>query len=281
MIEGFLKTLAYRGSLRAAVTRKIVRNLHFIPYPLRLAIDAVERPHYGYCVFCAAKLASQLGFNRISVIEFGVAGGNGLVNLEYHAAEAKRHLDIDVEVYGFDSGVGLPKPIDYRDQPYHWQGGQFKMDQAKLCERLRFAKVIIGNIAETLSTFLDSHNPARIGAICIDLDYYSSTADAFRLFEKGRAAMMPRVYMYFDDVIGGEGELHSSFTGERLAISEFNKTHQSQKISEAFHLRGEQDYRGFWRENIFIYHDFLHEDYCRFTAFNPAGATSLSLDDRN
>jgi hypothetical protein len=177
MIEALLKMLAYRGSLRAAATRRIVRGLSFIPYPLRLAIDAVERPHYGYCVFHAAGLARQLGLSRISVIEFGVAGGNGLVNLEYHAVEAKRHLNVDVEVYGFDSGVGLPEPIDYRDQPYHWQIGQFKMDQTKLCERLRFAKVLIGRISETLPMFLESHNPARVGAICIDVDYYSSTTE--------------------------------------------------------------------------------------------------------
>jgi hypothetical protein len=203
-MKALLKALAYRGSLRAALTREIVRRFPLIPYPLRLAIDAVERPHYGYCVFHAAKLARQLGLTRISVIEFGVAGGNGLINLEYHAAEAKNHLNVDIEVYGFDAGSGLPEPVDYRDQPYHWRRGLFAMNQAKLRERLRFAKLFVGKISETLPVFLHD-KPACIGAICVDVDYYSSTMELFKLFDMGRKDTMPRVYMYFDDVIGTEG----------------------------------------------------------------------------
>jgi hypothetical protein len=220
-MNAILKVLAYRGSLRAALTREIVRRFPVIPYPLRLAIDAVERPHYGYCVFHAAKLARHLGLTRMSVIEFGVAGGDGLINLEYHAAQARSCLNVDIEVYGFDTGSGLPEPVDYRDQPYHWRRGLFAMDQAKLRDRLRFAELFIGKISETLPVFL-RHKPAPIGAICVDVDYYSSTMELFKLFDMGRNGTMPRVYMYFDDIIGTEGELHSSFTGERLAISDFN-----------------------------------------------------------
>lgn len=277
MVATLLRILAYRGSLRAALTRSIVSRLRLIPYPLRLAIDAVERPHYGYCVFEAAKLAKQLGLKKMSVVEFGVAGGNGLINLEMHANEAKKHVGVDVEVYGFDIGTGLPEPINYRDQPYHWRGGHFEIDEDKLRGRLKLAKLVIGEISKTLPTFLAKYKPAPIGAILVDLDYYSSTVESFRLFDICRSNLMPRVYMYFDDVIGGEGELHSSFTGERLAISEFNDNHQSQKLSEAFHLKGKQNYHGFWRECIFIYHDFCHDDYCRFTGFNTATPSSLAL----
>jgi hypothetical protein len=278
MLLKALKILGYRGSLRAAMTRRLVRSLPFIPYPWRLEIDAVERPHYGYCVFHAATLAKQLGLTRISVIEFGVAGGNGLANLENHAIQAKKHLDVNVEVYGFDTGVGLPKPIDYRDQPYHWRGGHFAMDQAKLLARLRFAKVVLGRISEALPTFFAAFNPATIGAIFVDVDYYSSTMELFKLFDIGRDKILPRAYMYFDDIVGGDGELHSSFTGERLAISEFNGSHEDQKISEAFHLSSKDEDHGYWRNQIFIYHDFRHSDYCRFTLFNRAAPTSLALD---
>jgi hypothetical protein len=207
MLHKLLKTFGYRNSLRGAVTRHLVRKLSLIPYPLRLAIDAVDRPHYGYCVFSAAKLAKQLGLNNVSVLEFGVAGGNGLVNLERHAIEAKKHLDIDVEVYGFDSGSGLPEPVDYRDLPYFWRGGFYKMDQAKLLARLRFAKVVLGRISETLSTFFDKYEPAPIGAIFIDLDYYSSTKQAFKILKIGRQKNLPRAYMYFDDIIAPEDAL--------------------------------------------------------------------------
>ena len=33
---------------------------------------------------------------------------------------------------------------------------------------------------------------------------------------------LPRMYCYFDDTIGTETELFNDFTGERLAINEFN-----------------------------------------------------------
>lgn len=271
-----LRTLAFRGSLRAAIIRRLVRSMPFIPYPERLAIDAVERPYYGYCVFHAARLAKQLGMQKMSVIEFGVAGGNGLVNLEQHALATQKHLGVDVEVYGFDTGTGLPEPVDYRDEPYHWRGGYFEMDQAKLRARLRFAKLVIGRISETLPDFVPHYSPAPIGALCMDLDYYSSTMESLRLFDVARERILPRAFMYFDDIIGQEGWLHSSFTGERLAISEFNATHEGQKISRDFHLQGAYDYHGSWRNNIYIYHDFCHTSYCQF--INQAHDTSLSLD---
>jgi hypothetical protein len=213
MLLELLKIFGYRNSLRGAVTRRLVRKLSFIPYPLRLAVDAVDRPHYGYCVFNAARLAKRLGLKNVSVLEFGVAGGNGLVNLESHAIEAKKHLGIDVEVYGFDSGSGLPEPVDYRDLPYFWRESFYKMDKAKLLARLRFAKVLLGRISETLPTFFDKYEPAPVGAIFIDLDYYSSTKEAFEIFRIGRKKILPRIYMYFDDIIFPEDALYSYFTG--------------------------------------------------------------------
>ena len=71
----------------------------------------VCRPHYTWGVLHAAHLAKVLGIKRISVIEFGVAGGNGLVSLENIAQEVERLLGVGIDVYGFDTGVGLPKPV--------------------------------------------------------------------------------------------------------------------------------------------------------------------------
>src|SRR3989442_47546 len=45
-----------------------------------------------------------LGYTRISVLEFGVAGGRGLLNLEYHAQPVESLLSIEIDVYGFDAG---------------------------------------------------------------------------------------------------------------------------------------------------------------------------------
>ena len=96
-----------------------ISRLEVGSYEERLKLGAVERPHYGYCVYNAAANAKKLGYKKISFLELGVASGNGLINLEYHATEASKLLSIDIEVYGFDLGSGLPKPLDYRDYPYH------------------------------------------------------------------------------------------------------------------------------------------------------------------
>src|SRR5262245_13456792 len=87
----------------------------------RLDYDIFPRPHYTYCLFQAALLAQRLGIERISVIEFGVAGGNGLLELERIAAQVEANLNTRIEIWGFDTGAGLPKPLDYRDIPYIWQ----------------------------------------------------------------------------------------------------------------------------------------------------------------
>ena len=62
-----------------------------------------ERPYYAHCVWNAAVLGKRLGYEAISVAEFGVSGGNGLVLLEKYATEVSRELGIGIEVYGFDT----------------------------------------------------------------------------------------------------------------------------------------------------------------------------------
>lgn len=275
MLSTVLRAACYRGSLRAVIAQRIVRKLHFIPYPLRLSIDAVERPHYGHCVFNAVRLAKRLGHAKVSVIEFGVAGGNGLVNLEMHALEAEKHFGIGVEVYGFDTGEGLPAPADYRDLPYHWQRGDYKMDVAKLQSRLRVAKLVLGPVSETLPTFFKDHDPAPIGAIFVDVDFYSSAKDVLRIFEIGRAQILPRIHVYFDDIIGSDEELYCDYTGARLAIAEFNAENDAQKISKAYYLRANKYASWWWTEAVYIYHDFAHPGYTRQVSdrFQTNGAT--------
>src|SRR5215831_11062434 len=69
----------------------------------RSRFQGIERPAYYYCVYQGALLAKRLGHDSISVIEFGVAGGNGLLNLEMHAEKINEELGIKIEIYGFDT----------------------------------------------------------------------------------------------------------------------------------------------------------------------------------
>ena len=236
MLNLLTKILFYPHSLRRKFLVSALKRATFIPYSTRVALYAVNRPFYAYALWNAAKLAKSLGHKRVSAIEFGVAWGSGLLNLEMHAVEIKKNLGIEVEIYGFDTGQGLPAPEDYRDLPYIWSKNMFAMDQAALKKKLKNAHIVFGNVSETLETFLEKFDPAVIGAIIFDLDYYSSTRDAFRIFDLCRSRMLPRAYLYFDDIVGDEKTLLNEFVGEELAIFEFNHKHSDQKIAEIRHL---------------------------------------------
>ncbi len=161
----------------------------------------------------AAKLARKLGHQRISSIEFGVAGGNGLIAMEYHAEAVKAETGVEVAVYGFDTGKGMPPPQDYRDLPYLFQPGYFAMDVPKLRARLKFAKLVLGAVEDTLREFAERENPPPIGFISFDLDYYSSTVTALKILEIDRRYLLPRVACYFDDMVGDVDWAYSEFTG--------------------------------------------------------------------
>ncbi len=258
-----LKVLTYPRSLRAALARKIVRRLSLFSYRDRLFANAVDRPHYGHCIFEAAQLATRLGYPTMSVVEFGCGGGNGLLNAEMHIAEISKILPIKIELYGFDTGEGLPQAEDYRDLMHYFRPGQFQMQANTLQTRLRLAKLVLGNVKDTCKTFFSDYNPAPIGAIFHDLDFYSSTRDALTLFDGEARYFLPRVFMYFDDVIGDNTWLANEHVGEQLAITEFSQSHPSKKIVANRYLPLKY-YDAGWVHQIYNYHDFAHPDYTSF-----------------
>ena len=79
----------------------------------------------------------------------------------------------------FGDAQGLNKSKDPKDLPYFWDEGEFKMDHKKLNRKLKKAKLIIGDVSQTVKKFNIENNPAPIGAIFFDLDYYTSTINAF------------------------------------------------------------------------------------------------------
>ena len=239
--------------------------------------DPALRGHFAWGVLSAGQLASVLQIPRISVIEFGVAGGNGLVALESVAAQVAAIYGIDIDVYGFDTGEGLPPPEDYRDLPNLYRKSGFPMDEAKLRARLTRAQLVLGDVASTLGQFLATV-PAPVGFVSVDVDLYTSTLAVLQLFDAPLQCLLPRVYCYFDDILG---ETFSEFTGERLAIAEYNAAHTHHKISPIFGLRyflPPPDAHEAWPDQMYIAHLFDHELYGRFafTAKDAGGWTELS-----
>ena len=186
---------------------------------------------YSWGVIQAGHLATKLEIQRISVLEFGVAGGNGLVALEAISKEVATHYGISIDVYGFDTGAGLPQPEDSLDLPDILCEGDFPMDIEALRRRLTDARLYLGLVGQTVQQFLASH-PAPIGFISFDMDFYSSTMQGMKVLEAHEDFLLPRVYCFFDDIFAC-----GDFNGERLAISNFNAAHRDRKISKIYGLQ--------------------------------------------
>jgi hypothetical protein len=219
-----------------------------------------SRPQYLWPLLHATHAARSLRIPRIAALEFGVAGGNGLLAMERAAAAATELSGTDVEIYGFDTGLGMPPPADPRDAPWLIEPHLFAMDEAALRARLERAELVIGPVAETVVGWAGTDH-APVGFISFDLDYYSSTVDAFRLLEGNADWMLPRVLAYFDDMFGHGW---TDFMGERAAIDEFNASHDTRKIAKIHGLRFElppEEFQRDWHEKLYLIHLFDHPRY--------------------
>jgi hypothetical protein len=222
---------------------------------------AVDRPHYAWCLYHGALLAKALGKKAITAIEFGVAGGNGLVCLCDYKRTVEKETGIEIRLVGFDAGSGLPSSSDPRDMLYSWPEGAFPMDQVALEKRIAGrAQLVIGNVGKTLEGWEPAPD-APIGAILFDLDYYSSTINALQVLTKEN--VLPRIWCYFDDVCTSPDEAATEILGERAAIAEFNSSARRKALNDnislarAFRFTHPQS----WHQHIYVYHRLSHPQY--------------------
>jgi hypothetical protein len=218
------------------------------------------RPQYLWPLVHAAHAARSLGIPAISALEFGVAGGNGLVAMERAAAAATELSGTRIDIYGFDTGAGMPAPTDPRDAPWLIEPSYFKMDEAALRSRLERAQLVLGDVGDTVTEWARTDH-APIGFVAFDLDYYTSTVEAFKVLEGPPERMLPRVPCYFDDLFGFAW---TEFTGVHAALSEFNEGHTQRKIGKIHGLRFElppEEFQQQWHEKMYVIHLFDHPRY--------------------
>jgi hypothetical protein len=219
------------------------------------------RPQYTWSLIHSALIAGRLGFKRVSALELGVAGGNGLLALEDAADAVSEATGVAIEVHGFDSGRGLPAPLDHRDAPYLIGAGDFSMDEERLRTRLRRATLHLGPVAETVAAFVTAGHPP-VAFAAFDLDYYSSTRDALALLAAPPERLMPRLLAYFDDILGYPWGMTN---GPRPAIAEFNSEHGAKRLVDE--LRGLRyvvpatEFHARWTEAMFLVHVLDHPRY--------------------
>jgi len=197
------KRFAFERTLSLPIVRGVMRRVlrtagKYLRLPPQLEVDLniSVRPHYAYCVYHAAELARRLNLNSISVLEFGVAGGNGLLFLDQLARRVESALGVKIQLYGFDTGAGLPEITSAADLPYWFQPSQYKMDVGALLSTANSATLVLGNVRDTVSDFFAKYRPAPVGAILNDLDLYSSTSDSLKLFDH-EATLSPESVLVF------------------------------------------------------------------------------------
>jgi hypothetical protein len=195
----------------------------------KAAFDLLVRQQHAFGLLDAADAARERGLRRLTVVELGVGGGAGLLNICDLAGRVTRETGVAFDIVGFDTGAGLPPPSDHRDHPELYKEGSFPHDRAQLQAALpSHARVVYGDLAETVDPFVESLSPASpLGFATLDVDYYSSSKHALRLFLGAPTCYLPAVCVYVDDV---HERTHTRFAGELLAIDEFNAEHELRKL---------------------------------------------------
>lgn len=238
---------------------------------VRARWELSARPAYMLGVYTAAEQARRQNVRAISVIEFGVASGEGLIALQHDAAITERDTGVAIRVFGFDRGPsGLPRPIgDYRDHPEAWRAGDYPMDERALRPYLEpRTRLLLGDVADTVPRFFAANDVPPVGFVSFDLDFYSSTRDALRLFTTSNARMLWHVPLYFDDT---EFLFNHRRAGELLAIDEFNTENHRVYIDHWHGVRTDRPFpeRGYL-DRLYVAHDL--------TAISAAGSDREAVE---
>jgi tetratricopeptide (TPR) repeat protein len=246
-----------------------------LSYARRIDLSLMRRPQYAYALLRAATLAARLETPRIAAIELGVAGGTGLVWMERHATDVTAMTGIEIDVYGFDTGEGLVAPRDERDLPYLFAEGNYEMDLAELRANLADAELVLGDAAETFPRFLASAT-APVGVLAFDMDLYAPTRAVLDALgdDADERLFLPRLPVYFDNTVGRGEQDYNEFTGELLALREFNEGNDETRLA------GDRRFRTLplnyaWHHGMHVLHRFGHPAYRTYVS--DAGPDSLAL----
>jgi len=185
-----------------------------------------SHPNYGIQLVQALWQAKLCGYEKISVIEFGVASGRGITALDKYVSEFAAKFQIEVEITGFDTGHGLPNARDYRDHPEIWQVGEY-------ASRCNDSRVIFGDVEQTVPEFVQQWGNAKLAFVSLDVDLYSSTVSALKIFEMPADRYLPTVLVHVDDA--NTNITMNAWCGAELAINEFNPQHILRKFESKHH----------------------------------------------
>ncbi|WP_033958999.1 hypothetical protein [Psychroserpens jangbogonensis] len=263
-----LKRLSQKNSWNKVFKQRLTEPFHlnvialfvfiFGSFRKKVAYDLVIRPQHAFGLLNAADQAKLRGFNEITIIEFGVANGAGLMNLIAIANKVTKETGVKIHIYGFDTGEGMPEPIDYRDHPEYYNTGDFPMNKDLLEEKIKGkATIIYGPIKEKVSHFITNISKnAPIGFVSIDVDYYSSTKEVLELLKAEATCFLPLTYVYLDDIFMSH---HNEKCGEMLAVSEFNEEQPRRQLSYHRFFENQRIFKNAnWVKQLYYFHVLDH-----------------------
>lgn len=283
-VTTMLRLLAHPSSRRRLWLERGVEPLHvnlvsawvalFGSTRDKILYDLVPLQSYAYGIEKATAIALKYGVRGITLLEFGVAAGRGLLNMCKISETLARETGMQYRIVGFDGGSGMPVARDYRDHPDLYAPGDFPMfDREKLQLALPAnASLILGDVAETTPKFFAELNPEfPIGFVSIDVDYYWSSIEAMQIFKSAPEHYLPYCPVYFDDIMDEE---HNSWCGELAAIREFNDEMEMRKIERSAAIRKLRPLKhAWWIDQMFFMHVLDHP--VRQHGFKPAQMRSI------
>ncbi|HTL59449.1 MAG TPA: hypothetical protein VL361_27510 [Candidatus Limnocylindrales bacterium] len=219
----------------------------------------LDRPSYAYGILRAGQVAKYFGHKTVTVCEFGVAHGDGLLNMIYLAEKIGKALDMRFRVVGFDTGAGLPLLNGYKDHPEVWSSGDFMLaDTDKLRARIGSrAELVLGDISDNIADFLKTLTPdSPLGFISVDVDLYTAAAASLLSLTGEPDLYLPAVSTYLDDVAF---YFSNRWCGELAAISDFNAAHELRKIDIDRTLPGKRPVKyARWYPQMYVCHVLDH-----------------------
>ena len=242
------------------IYKKYLKSRNLRSFIKLICLGIIPRPHYALGALFAAHQAKYFNHKSFTLIEFGCWNNEGLIDLDHWCNEIKILLGINYKIYGFDSGKGLPSSKNKFDVKYKWSNSDYKSSNSYNLKKFKNIKLILGDVKKTLPMFLKTSNEnSPIGFISFDMDYYSSTTNAFKILKSNSKNFIARPILYFDDFV-----LTSNFEGEYLAINDFNKLNRA-KISPIGELAEQLSIK--WKKWIFlakrfrVFTNFKHKFY--------------------
>jgi hypothetical protein len=136
--------------------------------------------------------------------------------------------------------------------------------------------LILGDASETFGA-LFARGIAPLGFVSFDMDHYTPTAAVLaHLDERAEdTRFLPRLPLYFDDVVGKRGQDYNVYTGELLAIQEFNEVNKRVKIDEDRYFRS-LPLNFEWHHGCYTMHRFDHPSY---DVYVKSGVDGLGRDE--